>query len=108
MPDVDAIVAAGGDADDILRRVVEELAAHYRWAGIYFVEGDALILGPQAGTPDDSNRTQLPVAWQGDRIAELAIDGAPEEDRRHLERAADLIAGHCLVGWDTGGEDWEP
>jgi len=107
-PEVEAIVDAGGDADDILRRVVEALAARHQWAGIFFVEGDALVLGPHAGTPDESRRTQVPVTWQGDRIAELTIDGASEEDRRHLERAADLIAGHCLVGWDTGGEEWEP
>jgi hypothetical protein len=25
-----------------------------------------------------------------------------------LERVADLVADHCLVGWDTGGEMWEP
>ena len=107
-PELEAIVARGGDADDILRRVVAALASRYGWAGILFVEGGGLVLGPEAGTPDEARRIRVPVAWQGDRIAELAIDGAPEEDRRHLERAADLIAGHCLVGWDTGGEDWEP
>jgi hypothetical protein len=48
------------------------------------------------------------VSFQGDRIAELAVDGAPEEDRMFLERAAELVAGHCLVGWDTGGEAWDP
>jgi hypothetical protein len=48
------------------------------------------------------------VTWNGDRIAELAVDDAPEEDRMFLERVADLVADHCLVGWDTGGEMWEP
>ncbi len=24
-----------------------------------------------------------------------------------LERVALLVSGHCLVGWDTGGESWE-
>jgi hypothetical protein len=50
----------------------------------------------------------VPVVYQGDRVAELAVDDAPEEDRTFLERVAALVAGHCLVGWDTGGEDWEP
>ena len=50
----------------------------------------------------------VPVTWQGDCIAELHVDDAPEEDRMFLERVVDLVAGHCLVGWDTGGESWEP
>ena len=43
-----------------------------------------------------------------ERIAELGVGDAPEEDRIFLERVADLVAVHCLVGWDTGGESWDP
>ena len=107
---IDRILNRGGDADDILRQVVATLheRAGYTWAGIAFVEGDGLALGPHAGTPNDANRTNVPVTWQGDRIAELQVDDAPEEDRMFLERVALLVSGHCLVGWDTGGESWEP
>jgi putative methionine-R-sulfoxide reductase with GAF domain len=106
--EIEARVSAGGDADDILRDVVGALAARYSWAGVFFVEEAALVLGPQAGVPDPARRLQLPVSWQGSRIAELAIDAAPEEDRKFLERVAELVAAQCLVGWDTGGEDWDP
>ena len=106
--EIEARVSAGGDADDILRDVVDALAARYPWAGIFFLEEDDLVLGPHAGVPDPAQRRQLPVTWHGDRIAELAIDAAPEEDRRFLERVAELVAAQCLVGWDTGGEDWDP
>jgi hypothetical protein len=103
------IVETGADADDILRGVVTALLERgYAWAGILFVEEDELVLGPQAGTPDERRRTTVPVRWQGTQVAELAIDDAPEEDRKFLERVAVLVAGHCLVGWDTGGESWEP
>ena len=105
---IEEIVARGGDADEILRDLVAALADRYAWAGISFVEDGELVLGPQAGSPDETARTRLPVSFQGDRIAELAIDGAPEEDRMFLERVAELAAGHCLVGWDTGGEVWDP
>ena len=107
---VDRILNRGGDADDVLRRVVAALheRAGYAWAGIFFVEDGELALGPEAGEPDEARRTQVPVLWQGDRIAELAVDGAPEEHRSFLERVAVLVSGHCLVGWDTGGESWEP
>jgi hypothetical protein len=107
---IEHILDAGVDADDILRDVVAALHddAGYTWAGIFFVEEGNLVLGPHAGTPDETRRTRVPVTWQGDRIAELAIDDAPEEDRTFLERVAVLVSGHCLVGWDTGGESWEP
>jgi hypothetical protein len=107
---VDRILNRGGDADDILRQVVSALheKAGYAWAGIYFLEDGELALGPEAGTPDESRRTSVPVTWQGDRVAELVVDDAPEEDRMLLERVAVLVSGHCLVGWDTGGESWEP
>jgi hypothetical protein len=107
---IDGILARGGDADDILRAVVDALHsdAGYAWAGICFVEDGELLLGPQAGVPGEAVRTTVPVTWQGNRIAELAVDGAPEEDRMFLERVAVLVSGHCLVGWDTRGETWEP
>jgi hypothetical protein len=96
------------DADDALRQTVAELAAADGciWAGIYFVEGDELALGPEAGEPDESRRVRVPVTWRGDRIAELAVDG--DADQARLEQVAAEIADLCLVGWDTGGTDWEP
>ena len=96
------------DADDVLRQTVATLAAAdgCTWAGIYFVEEGELVLGPQAGAPDDARRATVPVTWKGERIAELAVDGDP--DRARLEQVATEIADLCLVGWDTGGEAWEP
>src|SRR5581483_11535227 len=65
------------DVDDQLRRAVAELAAREgcAWAAIYFVEDDELVLGPEAGLPDPSRRTTVPVLWSGTRVAELAADG---------------------------------
>jgi hypothetical protein len=107
---IDRILNRGDDADDILRQVVAVLheQAGYAWAGIFFLEDGELALGPHAGAPDEARRTSVPVTWQGKRVAELAVDDAPEEDRMFLERVAVLVSGHCLVGWDTGGESWEP
>ena len=95
------------DADDLLRETVSALVADgCAWAGIFFVEEGALALGPSAGEPDESRRQTVPVSWKGDRIAELAVDG--EVARERLEQIAAEIADLCLVGWDTGGEAWEP
>lgn len=106
---VEEILVHGGDADDVLRRVVAAL--HERggcaWAGLFFVEEGTLTLGPEAGEPDEPQRTRVPVLWQGVEVAQLAVDGAPPADTESLEQVAALISGHCLVGWDTGGEPWE-
>jgi hypothetical protein len=76
------------------------------WAGIAFVEEGAVALGPTAGTPDEARRTRVPVVFQGARVGELWADGDP--DPALLEHVAALIAPHVLIGWDTGGEAWEP
>jgi hypothetical protein len=106
---IDRILNRGGDADDVLRQVVAALheRAGFAWAGIFFVEGGGLQLGPSAGEPDEPRRAVTAVSWQGERIAELAVDGAAPDDRPFLERVAVLVSGHCLVGWDTGGEPWD-
>ncbi len=95
------------DADEQLRQTVTELAARdcCTWAGIYFVEGDSIVLGPEAGTPDPERRTAVPVLWRDTRVAELAVDGVVAA--AELERVAAGIADLCLVGWDTGGEVWQ-
>jgi hypothetical protein len=95
------------DADEQLRQTVSELAARESctWAGIYFVEDDDLVLGPEAGTPEPGRRTTVPVLWRDARVAELAADGDVEQ--ADLEAVAEGIADLCLVGWDTGGEVWQ-
>ena len=95
------------DADEQLRQTVSELAAREgcSWAGIYFVEEDDLVLGPEAGTSDRKQRTTVPVLWRDTRVAEIAVDGDVEP--AELEAVAERIADLCLVGWDTGGEVWQ-
>ena len=110
LAEIEGVLEHGGDADDVLRSVVDVLhrTAGYPWAAILFVEDGELATGPRAGTPDEARRSVVPVLWQGVRVAELAADGAPPEDAAFLERVAGLVAAHCLVAWDTGGESWEP
>jgi L-methionine (R)-S-oxide reductase len=53
----------GGDADDVLRRVVDVLHdrfAQYSWVGIYLVEGSDLVLGPWKG-PEATEHVRIPI-----------------------------------------------
>jgi L-methionine (R)-S-oxide reductase len=153
---VDRIVNRGGEADDVLRAVVDVLHdrfPHYSWVGIYLVEGEELVLGPWRGpqatehvripvgqgicgaaaasgktevvddvAADDrylacfpSTRSEIvvPVPFRGRVVAEIDVDSDEpaafgEADRELLERVALLVSPYCLVGWDTGGQAWEP
>jgi putative methionine-R-sulfoxide reductase with GAF domain len=104
---VDTILAQGGDADDVLRDVVAALVEHggCAWAGILFAEEGELVVGPEAGTQQPDDRLQVPVSFDGARVAELVVDACA--DTALPERVATLIAVYCLVGWDTGGVPWE-
>ena len=60
---VERITDEGGDADDVLRRIVtllQEEIEHYSWVGIYLVEGDDLVLGPWAG-PQATEHVRIPI-----------------------------------------------
>jgi GAF domain-containing protein len=155
LAEIERVAGGDGDADDVLRRVVDLLHDRfddYSWVGIYFVEGDELVLGPWRGpqaaehvripvgqgicgaaaasgeteivddvSADDrylscflSTRSEIvvPIVYDQLVVAEIDIDSDRvaafgEEDRAFLERVAAAISEHCLVGWDTGGVDWE-
>ena len=50
-----------------------------------------------------------PVVYQEDRVADLVLGHAIEgDDAAALQRIAALISPFCLVGWDTGGQSWNP
>jgi hypothetical protein len=109
---IDRILNRGGDADDALRQVVSVLQERVEgcsWAGISFVEGGKLVLGPEQGDRA-GDETAFPVSYEGRAVAELALvaAGLDAADRAVLERVAVLISPYCLVGWDTGGEAWSP
>ena len=105
---VEEAIARGGDADEILRTVVQLVAAEpgVRWAGIHLAEGDELVLGPTAGDRGEAESTRVPIAYRADTVGELEVEG--ELDRGALEDVAGRLSPYVLLGWDTGGEAWEP
>ena len=60
---IERILDRGGEADDVLRQVVEVLhdrCPHYSWVGIYLVEGSDLVLGPWKG-PQATEHVRIPI-----------------------------------------------
>ena len=105
---LEQVLERGGEPDDVLRSALSVLVEQpgIAWAGIAFSEEGRLVLGPEAGSPDETHRIHVPVRFQGSDVGELQVDGAA--DAAFLERVATLISGHVLIGWDTAGEPWEP
>jgi hypothetical protein len=105
---VERVLESGGEADDVLRQVVAIL--HERLGGfvrISFVEETLLVPGPAAG--DETAATAFPIAFQGNRVADLEIGGElSADDIALLERVATRLSPYALVGWDTAGEEWTP
>jgi L-methionine (R)-S-oxide reductase len=63
--------------------------------------------------PSTRSEIVVPISYEGRVVGEIDIDSDrpaafTAEDRVFLERVAELISPHCLVGWDTGGEAWSP
>lgn len=106
---VEAVVEREEEADAILRQAVAELAQrHGVFVGVRFVEEEELVLGPAAGSPAPV-ATAVPVRFRDATVAELVTSAALEGDELAAWlRIAELVAPYCLVGWDTGGEGWEP
>jgi hypothetical protein len=112
---IEQIVAHEPEADQILRESVVALYEHIpgvRSVAVAFGENGALAAGPIAGAPIPSEPAlTVPVLYERRPVAELWIEGggAPDDgDQAMLARVCELLSPYCLVGWDTGGEAWEP
>jgi hypothetical protein len=112
---IEAIIGHEPEADQILREAVVALYERIpgvRSVSVAFVESGELAPGPIAGDAISATPAVTePVLYQRRPVAELWIDGggAPDEgDRALLVRVCELLSPYCLVGWDTGGEAWEP
>ncbi len=61
--DLGARIRRAHDVEEAARLVVAELSVrvpHYSWVGIYWLEGEDLVLGPWAG-PEATEHTRIPV-----------------------------------------------
>ena len=111
---VQAIVDGGEEADEILRASLA--AARGRGRAL---ERDRVRRGARDGRrPAARRRARRDAgarAHRADRLPRRHRRGlwfGSETPRRELDadlsRVAALLAPYCLVGWDTGGEEWVP
>jgi hypothetical protein len=111
---VQAIVDGGEEADQILRASLAAVheGAGAPWSAIAFVEEREMVAGPLAGQPPGGVPVPdliFPITYRGETVAALWFGGEmPRELDADLSRVAELLAPYCLVGWDTGGEHWDP
>jgi hypothetical protein len=105
---LERILEGDGEPDDVLRAAVAALVDEpgISYAEVAFLEEGRLVAGPHAGDPDEGRRVRVPVAYQGSQVGELRVDG--DADASILARVAELVSTHVLLGWDTGGERWQP
>jgi hypothetical protein len=106
---IQAIVDGAEEADQILLGTIAHLAERYNaGVGLRFVEEGVFSDGPWAGTRD-AVAAQVPISYDEELVGEFVISTAIDEDARAtFEAVASIIGDYCLVGWDIGGEDWEP
>jgi hypothetical protein len=106
--EIERILAQTDEADEVLRGVVAAVAAQegVSWAAVAFLEDGVLTVGPAAGTPDETTRLSVTITFNGERVGELLVDGVVYQ--RLLEDIARRIGPYVLIGWDTGGETWDP
>jgi hypothetical protein len=107
LAEIDRIVATGGDADDVLRSVLAVLCSLYSYAAVSFAEEGELVAGPTLGAAGSAVVERLPISYRGVVVGELATTSS-HADTSFLEGVAARISAHVLLGWDTGGETWEP
>ncbi len=106
---IEQILERSEEADQILLGTIAALSAHYATGvGIRFIEEGSFSDGPWVGEAGVVT-TEVEVRYDGELVALLVTPASLDEDARTTwEQVADLISAFCLVGWDIGGEDWEP
>ena len=106
---VEWIINRESEADEILRQSVVTIARRFEtFCGIRFVEDGGMIDGPSGGDYAQPQAV-VPITYDDSSIAEIVL-GRPlqEVERDAFDRIAKLLSPFCLVGWDTGGEAWNP
>jgi hypothetical protein len=96
---VERILNRGGDAEDVLRGVLDALGARgISFARVQLAGGDGLEVGERRAS------IAAPVAYEGSEIGSLEVAA---DDRAFVERVATLIS-HYVARLESGGDAARP
>ncbi len=96
---VERILNRGGDAEDVLRGVLDAFDARgISFARVQLAGGDGLEVGERRAS------IAAPVAYEGSEIGSLEVAA---DDRAFVERVATLIS-HYVARLETGGDAASP
>ena len=103
------ILERSEEADQILLGTIAALSSHYETGvGIRFIEEGSFSDGPWAGEAG-TVATEVEVRYDGELVAVLVTPATLDTSAIETwQQVANLVSAFCLVGWDIGGEDWEP
>ena len=106
---IEQILERSEEADQILLGTIAALSSHYETGvGIRFIEEGSFSDGPWAGEAG-TVATEVEVRYDGELVAVLVTPATLDTSAIETwQQVANLVSAFCLVGWDIGGEDWEP
>ncbi len=106
---IEQILERSEEADQILLGTIAALSSHYETGvGIRFLEEGSFSDGPWAGEAG-TVATEVEVRYDGELVAVLVTPATLDTSAIETwQQVANLVSAFCLVGWDIGGEDWEP
>ncbi|MCA1834427.1 MAG: GAF domain-containing protein [Actinobacteria bacterium] len=102
--------AGKAETSDMARLVVEDLAAKheglFNWVGVYWVEGDEVVLGPYVGAyPEGHERIKIPQGVCGSVAASGKTEVVPDVRKRPGHIACEIATRSEVVApISSGGE----
>jgi len=111
---VDALIASNSAGPDWLREVcalLQRERPHYNWVGVYFLEGQELVLGPYVGAPSPHVRIPIDKGICGAAVREGKAVIVPDvnADPRYLacsiETKSEIVVPIALDGRILGEID---
>jgi L-methionine (R)-S-oxide reductase len=66
----DLALAGCADPAALAIQLIAKRFSHYKWVGIYWLQGDSLVLGPYMGEPTEHNRIKVGHGVCGTAVAQ--------------------------------------
>jgi GAF domain-containing protein len=70
LADFDRLRATDNEPASLAMRLIANTFAHYKWVGIYWLQGNTLVLGPYVGAPTEHDRIPVGKGVCGTAVAE--------------------------------------